>query len=37
MVFEGGGNPTFHSTLEDNPRKLVMDDGHTQYTFAPAQ
>jgi hypothetical protein len=37
MVFEGGGNPTFHSTLEDNPRKLVMTDGQNQYTFAPAQ
>ncbi len=37
MVFVGGGDPTFHSKLEDNPRKLVMDDGQKQYTFAPAQ
>ena len=37
MVFEGGGNPTFASRLEDGPRKLVMDDGHKVYTFAPAE
>ncbi len=37
MVFEGGGDPTFHSQLQDDPRKLVMNDGKKLYTFAPAQ
>lgn len=36
LVFQGGGDPTFHSVLTDDPRKLVMDDGQ-RYTFAPAQ
>jgi hypothetical protein len=37
LVFEGGGDPTFHTVLTDDPRKLVMDDGMNRYTFAPAQ
>ncbi len=37
LVFQGGGDPTLHSVLTDDPRKLVMDDGQTRFTFAPAQ
>jgi hypothetical protein len=37
MVFQGGGDPTFSSEIGDEPRKLMMDDGHARYTFAPAQ
>ncbi len=37
LAFDGGGEPTFHSVLTDDPRKLVLDDGQTRYTFAPAQ
>jgi hypothetical protein len=37
LAFEGGGDPTFHTVLTDDPRKLVMDDGMTRYTFSPAQ
>lgn len=37
MVFVGGGDPTIHSKLQDDPRKLVLDDGKKKYVFAPAQ
>ena len=37
MAFEGGGDPTVHAVLTDDPRKLVMDDGQNRDTFAPAQ